>query len=104
VPPPRYSTTDTQCRFNPSFDQEVRSFSRTLLKKASQSAGVDQDESVRSKEGVGMYGNFMDADVPASEVYGSNAKRLAELKQKYDPENLFDRGMRLVPRPLVVVN
>lgn len=91
-------------RFDSKLDEEVRSFSRTLLKKASQSAGVDQDENVRSKEGVGMYGNYMNADVPASEVYGSNAKRLAELKQKYDPDNLFDRGTRLVPRPLVVVN
>lgn len=46
----------------------------------------------------------VDADVPASEIYGNNAKKLEELKQKYDPENFFDRGTRLVPRPLVVVN
>jgi len=45
-----------------------------------------------------------DTDVPASEIYGSNAKKLEELKYKYDPDNLFDRGTRLVPRPLVVVN
>jgi hypothetical protein len=95
-----------------------------LLKKASQTAGVVQDEKVRSVEGVGQYGNYSskfhtfffvdslgvmvlmrkDADVPASEIYGSNAKKLEELKHKYDPENLFDRGTRLIPRPLVVVN
>ena len=45
-----------------------------------------------------------DTDVPASEIYGENAKKLAELKKKYDPDNLFDRGTRLVPRPVVVVN
>ncbi|KAL1613201.1 hypothetical protein SLS60_001433 [Paraconiothyrium brasiliense] len=82
----------------------VREFSRVLLKKASQSAGVVQDEKVRSSEGVGVYGNYVNPDVPASEVYGGNAKKLAELKRKYDPENMFDRGTRLVPRPVVVVN
>ncbi|KAF2643186.1 FAD-binding domain-containing protein [Massarina eburnea CBS 473.64] len=90
--------------FDPSFDDEVRGFARTLLKKASQSAGVDQDEKTRSIEGVGVYGNYANADVPANEIYGGNAKKLGELKHKYDPENLFDRGTRLVPRPMVVVN
>ncbi|KAJ4358661.1 uncharacterized protein N0V89_003245 [Didymosphaeria variabile] len=89
---------------NPALDDTVREFSRALLKKASQSAGVVQDEKVRSTEGVGVYGNYVNPDVPASEVYGGNAKKLAELKGKYDPENLFDRGTRLVPRPVVVVN
>lgn len=45
-------------RFDPALDNTVREFSRNLLKKASQSAGVEQDEKVRSKEGVGMYGNY----------------------------------------------
>jgi hypothetical protein len=82
----------------------VREFSRGLLKMASQAAGVQQDEKVRSAEGVGVYGNYVNTDVPASEVYGGNAKKLAVLKKKYDPDNLFDRGTRLVPRPVVVVN
>jgi hypothetical protein len=91
------------------------------LKRASQNAGVEQDEKVRGIEGVGVYGNYaskysimyfqrstllttIDTDVPASEIYGANAKKLEELKHKYDPDNLFDRGTRLVPRPIVVVN
>jgi FAD/FMN-containing dehydrogenase len=44
-----------------------------------------------------------DTDVSATEIYGANAKKLQELKNKYDPDNLFDRGTRLVPRPVVVV-
>jgi hypothetical protein len=52
----------------------------------------------------GMALTSVDTDVPASEIYGGNAKKLEELKHKYDPDNLFDRGTRLVPRPLVVVN
>jgi hypothetical protein len=59
---------------------------------------------VRSAEGVGVYGNYVNPDVPASKIYGNNAKKLVELKKKYDPENLFDRGTRLIPRPVVVVN
>lgn len=90
--------------FDPKLDNEVREFARGLLKRASQSAGVVQDEKVRAVEGVGQYGNYSNADVPANEIYGSNAKRLEELKHKYDPDNLFDRGTRLVPKPVVVVN
>ncbi|PSN69942.1 FAD-binding domain-containing protein [Corynespora cassiicola Philippines] len=90
--------------FDPSFDDEVRTFSRNLLRNASQTTGVEQDEKIRSVSGVGQYGNYATADTEASEIYGSNATRLAELKTKYDPENLFSRGMRLVPRPVVVVN
>ncbi|KAF2659274.1 FAD-binding domain-containing protein [Lophiostoma macrostomum CBS 122681] len=90
--------------FDPELDEVVREFSRGLLRKASQSAGVEQDEEIRGKEGVGVYGNYSNNDVSAQDVYGSNTKRLEELKHKYDPDNLFDRGTRLVPRPLVVVN
>ncbi|KAF2703998.1 FAD-binding domain-containing protein [Pleomassaria siparia CBS 279.74] len=90
--------------FDPKLDAEIRDFSRALLKKASQAAGVIQDSAIRSVEGVGTYGNYSESDTPASEIYGSNAKKLAELKHKYDPDNLFSRGMRLVPRPVVVVN
>ena len=46
----------------------------------------------------------VDVDIPASAIYGSNAKKLAELKNKYDPDNLFSRGLKLGPRPVVVVN
>ncbi|KAF2467249.1 FAD-binding domain-containing protein [Lindgomyces ingoldianus] len=90
--------------FDPSLDQEIRDFSRNLLKKASQSAGVVQDEKVRSVEGVGVYGNYANLDVSATDIYGRNAKKLEDLKYKYDPNNLFSRGLRLVPKPLVVVN
>jgi len=45
-------------RFDPKLDTEVREFSRSLLKKTSQAAGVIQDEKIRSVEGVGTYGNY----------------------------------------------
>ncbi|KAF2271054.1 FAD-binding domain-containing protein [Lojkania enalia] len=90
--------------FDPKLDDEIREFSKGLLRNASQSAGVEQDEKVRSVEGVGMYGNYTNLDVDAGQIFGSNAKKLQELKHKYDPDNLFSRGVRLVPRSLVVVN
>ncbi|KAH7405736.1 hypothetical protein DE146DRAFT_421969 [Phaeosphaeria sp. MPI-PUGE-AT-0046c] len=85
--------------FDPTLDNEVRSFSRSWLEKASETAAS------RSKdEGVGQYGNYAQADVDANEIFGANVKKLEDLKHKYDPDNLFRRSTKLTPRPLVVVN
>jgi hypothetical protein len=45
-------------RYDPTLDDEIREFSRGLLKRASKSAGLAQKEEVRGKEGVGVYGNY----------------------------------------------
>ncbi|KAF9699012.1 hypothetical protein EKO04_002764 [Ascochyta lentis] len=85
--------------FDPSLDNEMRTFSRSLLKKASETAAD------RSKDGgVGQYGNYASEDVAANDIFGANVRRLEDLKQKYDPDNLFSHGTKLTPRPLVVVN
>ncbi|KAL1611741.1 hypothetical protein SLS59_000460 [Nothophoma quercina] len=85
--------------FDPDLDSEMRTFSRLLLKKASETAAD------RSKDGgVGQYGNYASGEVEANEIFGENVRRLEDLKQKYDPENLFSHGTKLTPRPLVVVN
>jgi FAD/FMN-containing dehydrogenase len=111
---------DKNVRFDPSLDDEIRAFSRTLLKKASETAAS------RSKDGgVGQYGNYARkfsslietlqvhvqdanfltaADVEANDIFGANVKKLEDLKHRYDPDNLFSHGTRLTPRPLVVVN
>ncbi|KAL6151026.1 hypothetical protein ACJQWK_10506 [Exserohilum turcicum] len=85
--------------FNPAIDSEIRTFSRSLLKKTSETVA-----SRSTDRGVGQYGNYATADVEANEIFGANVKRLEELKHKYDPDNLFRHGNRLIPRPLVVVN
>ncbi|KAF2856528.1 FAD-binding domain-containing protein [Plenodomus tracheiphilus IPT5] len=85
--------------FDPTLDTEIRTFSRQLLKKASETTAN------RSKDGgVGQYGNYAGTDVAANDIFGANVKRLEELKHEYDPDNLFSHGTRLTPRPLVVVN
>ncbi|KAF1933956.1 FAD-binding domain-containing protein [Didymella exigua CBS 183.55] len=85
--------------FDTTLDTEMRTFSRSLLKKASETAAD------RSKDGgVGQYGNYASEDVAANEIFGDNVRRLEDLKQKYDPDNLFNHGTKLTPRPLVVVN
>ncbi|CAI6336957.1 unnamed protein product [Periconia digitata] len=88
-------------------DAEVRNFVRDLAKGAGLAEGAvrkDGEEVKDGVDGVGIYGNYANSDVPASEIYGNNAKKLQELKQKYDPDNLFDRGTRLVSKPVVVMN
>lgn len=86
-------------RYDPALDTEVRNYSCTLLKKASETA------TSKSKDGgVGQYGNYATADVEANKIFGKNVKKLEDLKHKYDPGNLFRHGTRLTPRPLVVVN
>ncbi|KAF2625992.1 FAD-binding domain-containing protein [Macroventuria anomochaeta] len=85
--------------FDPALDTEMRTFSRSLLKKASETAAN------RSKDGgVGQYGNYASEEVAANDIFGENVRRLEDLKQKYDPDNLFSHGTKLTPRPLVVVN
>ncbi|KAH7079307.1 hypothetical protein BKA63DRAFT_263438 [Paraphoma chrysanthemicola] len=85
--------------FDPALDNEIRTFSRNLLKKASETAAGRSEDG-----GVGQYGNYANADVEANEIFGANVKRLEDVKHKYDPDNLFSHGTRLTPRPLVVVN
>lgn len=84
--------------FDPALDAEVRTFSREVLKKATATA-----TGASGSDGVGLYANYANTDVDAKDVYGSNVKRLEELKHKYDPDNLFSHGTRLTPRPRMVV-
>jgi len=48
----------------------------------------------------GAYSNFLtdDAEDAVATAYGSNAKRLAEIKAKYDPNNLFRMNHNVKPK------
>lgn len=96
---PLFPNALTPPRHDPTLDTQIRSFSRTLLKKASETAARDSKDG-----GVGQYGNYAAKDVEANEIFGRNVGRLEEVKHRYDPGDLFGSGVRLVPRALVVVN
>ncbi|PBP20327.1 putative FAD linked oxidase domain protein [Diplocarpon rosae] len=48
-----------------------------------------------TKDSVGEYGNYDSLGATGKEVFGVNFPRLAELKKKYDPENVFAKGPSL---------
>jgi len=47
-----------EARFDPSLDAPAHDFARSLLKRATEAAGVESDEKVRAAQGVGIYGNY----------------------------------------------
>jgi FAD/FMN-containing dehydrogenase len=58
-------------------------------------------KSIRPLSTGGNYLNFQTADEDEERVratYGPNFDRLAEAKQKYDPQNLFRRNRNIRPR------
>jgi FAD/FMN-containing dehydrogenase len=76
----------------------------------------DQDDTIRTSESgwarefldalqphrAGVYVNFLDADDDTSrvrEAYGHDTyERLAEIKTKYDPDNVFHHNKNIRPR------
>ncbi|KAH7158184.1 hypothetical protein B0J13DRAFT_190671 [Dactylonectria estremocensis] len=47
------------------------------------------------KDGVGRYVNYDGDTLTAKSAFGSNVQRLRELKEKYDPQNVFDKMWKL---------
>lgn len=77
---------------NPESDREVRRFKQEVAALV-RDKGFKGDEV--GGEGVGHYNNYLDSSISAEGAFGSNAKRLKELKQKFDPENRFDKLWKL---------
>jgi FAD/FMN-containing dehydrogenase len=72
----------------PAEDQKVITWSRDFFKASQPFASA------------GAYVNFMtdDESERVSAVYGANYQRLAEIKKKYDPENVFHYNQNIRPR------
>jgi hypothetical protein len=77
---------------DPKFDTEMRTFSRKLNTKIREEGGTF------SMAAVGAYSNYIDYPLTPEKVFGANTPRLIELKQKYDPQNLFFRWHNLLPK------
>jgi FAD/FMN-containing dehydrogenase len=72
---------------DPSDDERVRSWARTIFERAAPFATG------------GGYVNFLTADESArvASAYGPNYERLRELKKRFDPENLFRMNLNIPP-------
>jgi hypothetical protein len=77
---------------DPSLDAEVRALNRKLQEET-RMAGYNDAE---SKDGVGMYLNYVAERIDAEVAFAGHAKKLKELKAKYDPSNVFDKMWKLV--------
>ncbi|KAI9651182.1 hypothetical protein NHQ30_001219 [Ciborinia camelliae] len=84
---------------NEATDQKCREWGRLMAEKAKgelerrMKEGTDEI----TKDGVGAYSNYDGAYHEGGRLaYGINYPRLAQLKKKYDPENLFSKGPDLV--------
>ncbi len=74
---------------------------------AAETAWARKFLAVLQPHGAGVYVNFLDSDDDSSrvrEAYGDDTyRRLAEVKAKYDPENVFHNNKNVQPgklRPL----
>ena len=77
---------------DPARDKEVRQWKQNLANKL-RSGGFAGDHA--GSKGVGQYNNYEEQPSSAERGFGVNAKRLKELKQKFDPENHFDKLWKL---------
>lgn len=80
-------------------DDECREWTRVMAKKARaelERRVKSEAKDENTKVGVGEYGNYDSLNESSQTLFGKNAQRLGELKRRYDPENLFRKGPRVL--------
>ncbi|KAJ6028034.1 hypothetical protein N7540_003610 [Penicillium herquei] len=87
---PYYNVSSLVTWREESLDQKIQSFQRGLMDDIAEKAGIARrPDYLRAEHGVGLYANYAGHEVPARAIFGDNTTRLRELKEKYDPENMF---------------
>lgn len=75
-------------------DGECREWPRLMAEKGSKEfKRRSKDENKQA--GVGQYANYDGYNQSPEALFGKNSPRLAELKKKWDPDNVFRKGPRL---------
>lgn len=78
-----------------SLDGDIRSYNRQFQQEIRKMGYDDADYT----DGVGRYLNYESTGTMSAEAaFGANGQRLRELKQKYDPNNVFDKLWKLIPQ------
>ncbi|KAI1000099.1 hypothetical protein K3495_g8101 [Podosphaera aphanis] len=83
---------------DPANDEKCREMARrfSIRAKSVFKATVDKQCPDEKSTGVGEYFNYDGIGVSGHEVFGVNFPRLVELKERYDPENMFSKGPKLL--------
>lgn len=82
----------------PENDSICREWTRTMSTKTRNELkrNIAEGTDATTETSVGEYGNYDSLGASGQTVFGVNFPRLAELKKRYDPENVFSKGPRLV--------
>ncbi|PVH83817.1 FAD-binding domain-containing protein, partial [Cadophora sp. DSE1049] len=82
----------------PENDSVCREWTRTMSTKTRNELEkkIAEGTDATTKTSVGEYGNYDSLGATGQTVFGVNFPRLAELKKRYDPNNVFSKGPSLV--------
>ena len=71
---------------NPLYDDE---FVAAVEESVNRLSAVAEAEGLLSNDPLALYGNYVDANTPLSDIYGDNLPSLQALKVKIDPKNIM---------------